>query len=141
MDNLDKIENGTADTAGAENENKAAAVPEKFKDVKTLLKAYRDLEAEFTRRSQRLKELECGNKVSAPLDAEEKKPSRNSEELIRNALSDREVCDAVIGEYLKSISQAGAVPLTAGGGGISAPRTAPATVKEAGKLAMEFFRK
>lgn len=36
----------------------ASAVPEKFKDVDALVRAYDALQAEFTRRSQRLKELE-----------------------------------------------------------------------------------
>lgn len=36
----------------------ASAVPDKFKDVDALARAYTALQAEFTRRSQRLKELE-----------------------------------------------------------------------------------
>lgn len=36
----------------------ASAVPQKFKDVDALVRAYGSLQAEFTRRSQRLKELE-----------------------------------------------------------------------------------
>ena len=41
----------TADTT-------ASTVPDKFKDVNALARAYTSLQAEFTRRSQRLKELE-----------------------------------------------------------------------------------
>lgn len=50
-----------AHTAEAENITGAAATEVslgKFKDVKSLLKAYENLESEFTRRSKRLKELE-----------------------------------------------------------------------------------
>ena len=50
---------GTEQTAEAEEkEKKGSAVPQKFKDVDALVRAYGSLQAEFTRRSQRLKELE-----------------------------------------------------------------------------------
>ena len=49
---------GTEKTAGAEEHEKVLTVPGKFKDVDALARAYGALEAEFTRRSQRLKELE-----------------------------------------------------------------------------------
>ena len=140
MDNLKENEVATAGTAEAEKENTAAAELGKFKDVQTLLKAYSDLEAEFTRRSQRLKELEKGNKAEAEPDGVKAEPSRTEEELVGIALSNGKVRDAVIGEYLKSLqSQAGA-PVTAGGGGVSAPRNTPKSVKEAGRLAREFLR-
>ena len=48
---------GTAGGAEAQTDLTAADLG-KFKDVRTLLSAYQALEAEFTRRSQRLKELE-----------------------------------------------------------------------------------
>lgn len=62
MDNLTQNVQAAADTAEAEKRDAAAELG-KFKDVQTLLKAYSDLEAEFTRRCQRLKELEGGNKA------------------------------------------------------------------------------
>lgn len=141
-DNLTGDERVTADTAEAEVENKAAAVLGKFKDVRTLMQAYTDLEAEFTRRSQRLKELEKENKALSPSDGTAQAPSRaGEEELIKSALSDERVRDAVIGEYLKSVSAAQGVPLIAGGGGVSAPRAVPKSVKEAGRLAQRFLNK
>lgn len=51
------LEKSTAETL-PQNEKSASAVPEKFKDVDALGRAYAALQAEFTRRSQRLKELE-----------------------------------------------------------------------------------
>lgn len=45
------------DTTAVEEE-KASTVPSKFKDVDALVRAYSSLQAEFTRRSQKLKELE-----------------------------------------------------------------------------------
>ena len=67
MDNLENERRGTANAAEAEGE-KVAADLGKFKDVKALLDAYNSLEAEFTRRSQRLKELES-NKADPPAEA------------------------------------------------------------------------
>lgn len=142
MDNLNENERVTAETAEAENDVKAAAVPEKFKDVQTLIKAYSDLEAEFTRRSQRLKELEERNKAQETSDGKNPTPSPSSEEqLIAAALADGRVRDAVIGEYLKGVASANGVPLMSGGGGVAAPRVSPKSVKEAGRLAREFLNK
>ena len=64
-DNLSKSEFETAQVAKA---NISEGVAEdvnlgKFKDVSSLLNAYNSLEAEFTRRSQRLKEMEGAIKV------------------------------------------------------------------------------
>ncbi|MDE7181769.1 MAG: hypothetical protein K2O41_01880 [Clostridia bacterium] len=141
MDNLNEKITDTADTAEAEKEE-AAAVPKKFKDVKTLVKAYEDLEAEFTRRSTRLKELEKENKAQTPSDGAESAPSQLSEdELLNAALSSERVREAVIKQYLGSVSRQGAVPLLSGGGGVAAPRLAPKTVKDAGRLAQEFLNK
>ena len=141
-DNLTDNERVTADTAEAEKGNKAAAVLGKFKDVQTLMQAYTDLEAEFTRRSQRLKELESGNKAQAQPDgAAEASSQSNEEELIKNALSNGKVREAVIGEYLKNLSEAKGVPLVSGGGGVAAPRVAPRSVKEAGALARQYLGK
>ena len=122
----------TAETAEAERAD-AATVPEKFGDVRTLVKAYSELEAEFTRRSQRLKDL-------PPDAAAEKSSPIDEEELVRRALSSEKVRDAVIGGYLQGVA-ASSVPLAYGGGAVAAPRNAPRTVKEAGRLAREFLKK
>ncbi len=142
MDNLTENGRETAEAAEAETKENAAAVLGKFKDVQTLMKAYSDLEAEFTRRSQRLKELEKENKADLKPDGVESKPSQKSEEeLLTAALGCERVKEAVIGEYLKSVSGRKEVPLVGGGGGVAAPRTAPKSVKEAGRLAQEFLKK
>ena len=138
MDNLTENERVTADTAEAEKETAAAELG-KFKDVQTLMKAYSDLEAEFTRRCQRLKELESGNKAKTEPDGERDLPSRKSEdERIAEALSDTKVRDAVIGDYLKGLAEK-SVPLTSGGGAVTVPKNTPKSVKEAGKLAQRFL--
>ncbi|MDE6597422.1 MAG: hypothetical protein K2K60_02150 [Clostridia bacterium] len=141
MDNLTENERATAETAEAEKGENAAAVLGKFKDVQTLMKAYSDLEAEFTRRSQRLKELEKENKAEPEPDGVKAEPSQNSEdELLCAALKSERVKEAVIGDYLKTVSERKGVPLTAGGLGVAAPRVAPKSVKEAGRLAQEFLK-
>ena len=138
MDNLTQDGKVAAETAEAEGKEAAAALG-KFKDVQTLMKAYSDLEAEFTRRSQRLKELEKENKAAPKSDVAEELPSQNSdEERIAEALSDKKVRDAVIGDYLKGLAGK-TVPLASGGGAVAAPRNSPKSVKEAGRLAQRFL--
>lgn len=138
-ENPDRENGVTADTAEAEKDIAAAGLG-KFKDVGTLIKAYSELEAEFTRRSQRLKELENGNKTEALPDGDKALSSQSDDEFVKRALSDEKVRDAVIGEYLKSLQTAGGAPVTTGGGGVAAPRSAPKSVREAGRLAREFLK-
>ena len=138
MDNLTENKQVTADAAEAEKRETATELG-KFKDVQTLMKAYSDLEAEFTRRCQRLKELEGGNKANPKSDGITVSPSQKTEEeRIAEALSDTKLRDAVIGDYLKGLAEK-TVPLTSGGGAVTAPRNAPKSVKEAGKLAQQFL--
>ncbi|MDE6504918.1 MAG: hypothetical protein K2L42_03520 [Clostridia bacterium] len=131
-----KIRATAENTAEAET-NGAAAGLGKFQSVDALYSAYQALEAEFTRRSQRLKELEEGNK------AQNDAPSRGElkgEELLRAALSDESVKEAVISEYVKELSANRSVPLITGGVSPAAPRTPLKSVKEAGALAQRFLK-
>lgn len=146
MDNLKNQTPVTADTAEAE-EITAAAVAGKFKDVKALTDAYISLQAEFTRRSQRLKELEASNAQRPPENAENgQAPSQTAstevlgEKLLKAALADEEVKRAIIGDYLKTVMQQKSVPLITGGMQVSAERQTPKTVKEAGRLAAQFLK-
>lgn len=129
----------------------------KFKSVDALLRAYGELEAEFTRRSQRLRALEEEKKAnasgaSAPEAAAasqgdekaEAAPSpsgqaqpRGSEELYRAIQQDGEVRTRVIADYL---SQRG-VPLLGGSGrGVPAPADRPRSIAEAGNLALGYLK-
>ncbi|MDE5897386.1 MAG: hypothetical protein K2H43_06205, partial [Clostridia bacterium] len=82
-----KEENGTENPeeqpAGSEA---AAEQPQpdlgKFKNVDALARAYKELEAEFTRRSQKLKALENASEPQGQTDAEARMP-RGDEELYR----------------------------------------------------------
>lgn len=143
MDNVNGIENEVTAENAAEAENRVAAAGlGKFQSVDALLNAYQALEAEFTRRSQRLKELESGNKAQNMPEAGA--PSRESiisgEELLKAALSDEGVKRAVIEEYLKTVSANKSVPLISGGLGSAAPKNAPKSVREAGALARQFLK-
>ncbi len=137
MDNLTQNEAAAAEAAEAELKEAAAPLG-KFKDVQTLMKAYTELEAEFTRRCQRLKELESGNKTDGEPDGAQSPSSQNENERIASALADGKIRDAVIGDYLKGLA-AKTVPLAEGGGGVAAPRNSPKSVREAGNLAKRFL--
>ena len=108
----------------------------KFKSVDALMRAYRELEAEFTRRSQRLKALEesappCGNadEQRAPVD----------EELYKEVTQNEGVRTRVIGDYLSSLGKG--VPLMTGGGaGVKTPADKPKSIREAGSLALGYLR-
>lgn len=142
-DNRTVNEAVTAETAEAEGEN-AATVTGKFKDVKALWEAYQALEAEFTRRSQRLKELEANKVAKTPAD----NPAENAEAPSQEAegkaeaklpsLSD-EVKNAVIEEYLNGVASKRGVPFVTGGGAVATPRRTPSTLREAGVLAGKLF--
>lgn len=130
----------TAEPAEAEKEEAAAELG-KFKDVKALMEAYNALEAEFTRRSQRLKELEANKEQSAPAIAENAEaPSREAEKTadIRPVLTE-EMKNAVIAEYLNGVRANRGVPIISGGGAVTAVRRTPSDVREAGALARKLF--
>ena len=134
-----------------EEENKAekpeeAAAPNlgKFQNVDALMRAYQELEAEFTRRSQRLKALEAAAKQPAqeqgsPATAPETPVAEaDSEALLRAVRGNEEVCARIVGEYLASLS---GVPLLAGtGAGIVAPVERATTLKQAGALALGYLK-
>lgn len=150
-DNVNAEENviqATAETAQAE-ENIAAAGLGKFKSVDALMNAYLSLEAEFTRRSQRLGELEEESKAQKPQSTEngnagEEAPSPITENtdgrLLEAALADSGVREAVIGEYLKTVASNRSIPLIVGGVSSPAPKAMPKTVREAGALAESFLK-
>ena len=125
-----------AQGADARTESGAAAPTAdlgKFKSVDALLNAYNSLEAEFTRRSQRLRELE------GRMQGENKVPSAPEGEVRQQPHIDEQAIEAAVEKYLASR----AAPVIMGDGGSHAPAPAPRvrSLEEAGRLAQELFRK
>ena len=134
-DNPDEKICVAADAAEAGNDrNTAASATGKFKSVEALMSAYLSLEAEFTRRSQRLKELEESKATETPSPK-----CLEKEELLAAALTNEYVRNAVVGEYLKTVFAGKSVPLILGGVSCAAPKSEPKSVKEAGALARQFL--
>ena len=134
-DNFDEKLTETAEPAKAENMQNAAPDTGKFKSVEALMSAYLALEAEFTRRSQRLKELEESKAVEAPSPE-----CLDKEKLLSAALANSSVREAVVGEYLKTVFSGKSVPLIIGGVSCAAPQSSPKSVKEAAALAKQFLK-
>ncbi len=98
--------NGFGTEEGAEAQERvgepvkqASTVPEKFKDVDALVKAYEALEAEFTRRSQRLRALEKA------AEEKEKRESSGAEKL-RKAADARRAQTRQFDEFVAEIDGA-----------------------------------
>ncbi len=117
------------------DEAQAQALPDlgKFKSVDALLRAYGALEAEFTRRSQKLKALE---------DAKTQKGEAGAvreDELYRMVNENEGVRARVLSDYLSSLK---GVPLLANSGvGVTAERAVPKTFGEAGAMALSYLKK
>ena len=114
----------------------AGALPDlgKFRSVEALLNAYNSLEAEFTRRSQRLRELEgrgTGENVTppAPVGEAPAEAGASLEERVERAVE-------------RCLAAREAPYVMAGGGSFAAaPARRARTLEEAGRLAQELFRK
>ena len=108
----------------------------KFKSVDALVHAYGELEAEFTRRSQRLKALE--EQLAERKEGEGAHAAPVQEEPLRTPAPDEEERARIVSEYLRSLN---GVPLMgAGGTGVVAPKNAPRSISEAGDLALGYFK-
>lgn len=145
MDNTNDLNPTAADPAEAEKDSAATELG-KFRDVRALMDAYNSLEAEFTRRSQRLRELEKAEKENgAPAEADTALPPPQGQlrgaSLLEAVRQDEEVKAAIISEYLLDASKNRGVPFVTGGVNVPARRRTPASVREAGELAQQFLNK
>lgn len=134
----------TPDTTEVEKEvcgNNTEISLGKFKDVNALLNAYNSLQSEFTKRCQRLKELE-GTKTSdkevAPqvdVGETEKTPSNTINE--NTAIKQEDI----LKDYLKGVlaGKQKAVVINETGVSVKAPVSKPKTIAEAGLLAKEIL--
>ena len=116
----------------------------KFKDVNALLNAYNSLQAEFTKRCQRIKELEAEKCAAVDKDKATDAPteqSENSENRI-SGITEEEKENFIKG-YLREImgAKSKAIVMDGQGTGITTPVNKPRTVEEAGKLAKELLAK
>ena len=132
-------------SAGAEKEmgdKKTEVSFGKFKDAESLLGAYNALEAEFTRRSQRLRELEgrlASDKAKAPEQGGGEQKEK-SDEKAQAQIVQKPKDDFSNGEKVVEIPP---VPVKVMGGGapVAMPPRRPKTIAEAGELARNFFSK
>ncbi len=109
----------------------------KFKDAQSLLSAYNALESEFTKRCQKIKELEGallkGDKVITPpieCEKEQDKPTENSFNQ-----------DKILKDYIRAVlcKKQTALVMDGSGAGVKAPVAHPKNLREASALAKEIF--
>ena len=93
------VARATVPTQG-ERAEKDQTVLAKFKDVNALVKAYEALEAEFTRRSQRLKALE---KAAENLGGEERKSGASGVEKLRENAAQRRAQERAFDRFVAEI--------------------------------------
>lgn len=110
----------------------------KFKDITALLSAYNSLQAEFTKRCQRIKELEKQTLVSD----KENTPEQPSETTQKADISDKDK-EEILKEYLQGVlmRKQSAVILDGVGAGVKTPVSKPKTITQAGQLARELLEK
>ena len=131
---MEKENTAQAEPAGngaeAQREESAPGGFGKFKSADALLNAYNSLEAEFTRRSQRLRELEGRENCAQPRG--ESAPAAEGDAAIEEKI-ERAV--------ERAIAARAPYVMAEGGGYAAAPPQRAKTVEEAGALARELFRK
>ena len=129
-----------AQTAGAEitkGEDKGEVSLGKFKDVGALLNAYNSLQSEFTKRCQKIKELE--SKVKE--DDKAIVPSKAQSAVTNQVDTTLEGKEQVLKEYLLDVlgRQPSAIVAGGSGVGVKTPVNRPTTIEEAGKLAKKLL--
>ena len=109
----------------------------KFKSAEALLSAYNSLQAEFTKRCQRIKELER--------DANKEDSSLANKEVttpLAQGITPEEK-EEILRDYLLEVERgkSSAVVMGKEGVGVKTPPSKPSTIEEAGKLAKEILNK
>ena len=148
----------TSHTAEAEKttgEHNAEISLGKFKDVPSLLKAYNSLQSEFTKRCQRIKELEGAinsDKAEADVVETTEKTDTTTEETAPKTIAGGDGNDAensskkpdkaeILKEYLREVlgAKQQAVVMGSEGVGVKTPAHKPTTIEQAGMLAKEIL--
>ena len=118
----------------------------KFKDANALLNAYNSLQSEFTKRCQRVKELESALSVDKENSIKENSPTEKVKEQEQAHQETKGITEEdkqnILKDYLKGLLglKSTAVVMDGVGGGINTPINKPKTIDEAGKLAQEILR-
>ena len=135
---MEEIINEQAKMPETESEQKAnnngnEASYGKFKSAEALLSAYNSLEAEFTKRCQRIKELETEKSKAFPENAVTNEAQGISPKDKENILKD----------YLIEIERGKSQAIVMGGEGVEirTPYSKPVNFKQAGELAKEILDK
>ena len=127
----------TATAEQVNGEEKSDVSLGKFKDVGALMEAYNSLQSEFTKRCQRLKELEAkiGSVDKGLPPSEDEKANVRQED---TTLIDKE---NVLKEYLLDIigKKPKAIVMDGTGASAKTPTYKPKTIADAGKLAQEIL--
>ena len=125
-----------AEAKGIKGEGEKTVSLGKFKDAEALLSAYNSLQSEFTKRCQRIKELEA-ERASAADTADADNP-----EISKTGITEKEKEDLLKG-YLREIldGKSKAIVMDGLGTGVKTPAYRPKTVEEAGRLAKEMLAK
>ena len=109
----------------------------KFKDASALLNAYNSLQSEFTKRCQKIKELE------SKLESADKATAPTEQVEIAQPVQDTTVKDEeqVLKEYLLGVlgRKPTAIVMDGAGVGVKTPVARPKTLSEAGDLAKNLF--
>ena len=110
----------------------------KFKDVSALLNAYNSLQSEFTKRCQRVKELESELTAVEKAKAPTETVSKENEDEISSTEQDKQ---QYLKEYLLNVltNKPKAVVLSGAGVGVKTPVRKPKTIEQAGQLAKELL--
>ena len=144
-----------AEEQAGETQPSQAVLPAKFRSVAALVQAYEALEAEFTRRSQRLRALEQAKKAAPLQGTAEGRPSPGQQGNGADSGAENTCSDTVMnvpgaeegaekpgplsGE--QSCGDLFRVPLmTHKGAGVTAPAVRPNNFEEAGRLALGYLR-
>ncbi len=127
----------TAEAEVTHGEEKGEVSLGKFKDVGALLNAYNSLQSEFTKRCQKIKELE--SKVNQ--DDKTIVPSKAQSAVTNQADTTLEGKEKVLKEYLLDVlgRQPSAIIAGGSGVGVKTPVNRPTTIEEAGKLAKKLL--
>ena len=134
-----ELKTHTVDTEKEMGDKKSEVSFGKFKDAESLVNAYNSLQSEFTKRCQKIKELE--GKLA---ESENKTTTQNinekseSEQAQAVEVGEKRVDkDDVLKEYLLDVlgKKPKAIVMDGAGAGVKTPVSRPKTIEEAGNLA------